>query len=108
MKISAVTDKDLPLPSPSSFSSSLTSALLCNPQLNSCPPDIIGSCTSCTRHNLQSESNYATIRPDSKNTINCSPEEESPDSIVTSATGGNAGKSLFILIFKYCVNSVEF
>ncbi|CAH8497099.1 unnamed protein product [Schistosoma guineensis] len=86
----AVTDKDLPLPSPSSFSSSLTSALLCNPQLNSCPPDIIGSCTSCTRHNLQSESNYATIRPDSENTINCSPEEESPDSIVTSATGGNA------------------
>ncbi|RTG80954.1 uncharacterized protein DC041_0008409 [Schistosoma bovis] len=86
----AVTDKDLPLPSPSSFSSSLTSALLCNPQLNSCPPDIIGSVSSCTRHNLQSESNYATIRPDSKNTINCSPEEESPDSIVTSATGGNA------------------
>ncbi|CAH8503983.1 unnamed protein product [Schistosoma haematobium] len=86
----AVTDKDLPLPSPSSFSSSLTSALLCNPQLNSCPPDMIGSCTSCTRHNLQSESNYATIRPDSENTINCSPEEESPDSIVTSATVGNA------------------
>ncbi|CAH8501340.1 unnamed protein product [Schistosoma margrebowiei] len=52
--------------------------------------DIISSVSSCARHNLQSESNYATIRPDSENTINCSPVEESPDSIVTSATVGNA------------------
>ncbi|KAH8859162.1 RING finger protein 44 [Schistosoma japonicum] len=80
----AVTNKDIPLPSPSSFSSSLTSALLNNSaHLSSCPADAIDSVSSCTTHSsLRSANN-----PSSENTVNCSPPEyngdvESPNTII--------------------------
>ncbi|KAK4469020.1 hypothetical protein MN116_006644 [Schistosoma mekongi] len=71
----AVTNKDIPLPSPSS-SSSLTSALLRNnAQLSSRPGDAIDSISSCTAHG----SLHSANNPGLENTANCSSTEYNGD-----------------------------
>ncbi|CAH8507406.1 unnamed protein product [Heterobilharzia americana] len=68
-------NKNRSLPSPSSFSSRLSSVLLCNPQLNSCPTSIIDSISLRNPHGLHTEGSIMSNSLYSENATNRIPVE---------------------------------